>query len=249
MEIIKITKKRMEEILPKHIKDSDVLSKEAKKILACLVNYDLLHPIAKKCGYVIMPYSVLSLATKIDEKKLSRFTDELVGFNLIRKERSSRSASAATVYYVLYENFDNDFIKVPDAIKVQKAIEEKKKDVVGRLAAQSKMFRKHKTNYEIIDVYDSTDDTEVYDNNHGSISFHPNGNCGCLLLDDDYAFGISCDHLMWCEGNCEGTEAFWNEADNCANVSDSCYDAIMVYGNHKGSLCIKLLVLHKDAIA
>lgn len=246
MEIIKITRKRMGEILPKHIKDSDVLSKEAKKILACLVNYELLHPIAKKCGYVIMPYSILALATKIDEKKLSRFTDELVGFNLIRKERSSRSASTATVYYVLYENFDNDFVKVPDAKRVQNAIESHKKNLIGRLSSQSEMFRefmKITKEVDIIDIYD-------YDGNIGkdiegeTFSFHPNGKCGCLLLDDSYFGGISCDHWMWAEGNCEGTERFWNEKEHELGE----YEAIMFYGNHEGSLVIKLLKPHINTV-
>ena len=36
-----------------------------------------------------------------------------------------------------------------------------------------------------------------------SHNFHPNGECGCIELDDDYLFDIRCNHLMWATGYCE----------------------------------------------
>ena len=57
-------------------------------------------------------------------------------------------------------------------------------------------------------------------------SFHPNGKCGCITLNDESMFGIRCNHLMWAEGWIEGAE------NNLA---------ILVYGNHKGVLEIVLL--------
>ena len=65
-------------------------------------------------------------------------------------------------------------------------------------------------------------------------TFHPNGNCGCLKLNDDYFLGIRCDHLMWCEGWCEHTDEIldtWENAD----------DVLMFYGNHKGLFVAKVI--------
>lgn len=65
-------------------------------------------------------------------------------------------------------------------------------------------------------------------------SFHPNGKCGCVELNDDYMFGIRCNHLMWCDGECEGVEPF---------LDNPLGRAILVYGNHKGNLYMKLIYL------
>jgi len=109
---------------------------------------------------------------------------------------------------------------------------------IEKLAICSQMARKYGSNYEIIDVDD-------YNKHHlDTLSFHPNGNCGCILLDDDYAFGIRCNHLLWAEGSCEGIEYFWTEDDH-ANKEYDAYKSILVCGNHKGGLSTKLLVLHE----
>lgn len=113
---------------------------------------------------------------------------------------------------------------------------------IEKLKLCSEMAKKHGDDYEIIDVF------EYQKNNMDDLSFHPNGNCGCILLDDDYAFGIRCDHLMWAEGNCEGIECFWTKNDHDAadtkETLHEMYNSILVYGNHKGSLYVKLLVFH-----
>lgn len=57
--------------------------------------------------------------------------------------------------------------------------------------------------------------------------FHPTGNCGCIELNDEYMFGIRCDHFMWTE--------FWSEDD---------FNVILVYGNHKGELVSKLIIMY-----
>jgi hypothetical protein len=54
---------------------------------------------------------------------------------------------------------------------------------------------------------------------------------------------------MWAEGNCEGSESFWNTLDKTYPII---YDkdfvdtfrAVLVYGNHKGILTTKLIVFH-----
>lgn len=58
--------------------------------------------------------------------------------------------------------------------------------------------------------------------------FHPNGKCGCINLNDDYLFGIRCDHFMWTE--------FWTEDD---------FAVIIIYGNHKGSLISKCIMMYE----
>ena len=116
---------------------------------------------------------------------------------------------------------------------------------IEKLATCSEMAKKYGSNYEIVDV------DEYRRQQTDNLSFHPNGNCGCILLDDNYAFGIRCNHLMWAEGECEGIEYFWTENDHAIAEEkyerkeyDS-YKAIFIYGNHKGGLCSKLLVFHE----
>ena len=64
-------------------------------------------------------------------------------------------------------------------------------------------------------------DVELVELNQGDylkylseFSFHPNGNTGCVLSNDDYMSGIRCDHLIWIQGCCEGVEKFWTEKDD-----------------------------------
>ena len=63
------------------------------------------------------------------------------------------------------------------------------------------------------------------------ISFFPNGNCGCVELNDDHAFGIRCDKLIWIEGSIEETQRYAVKIKK----------ALLVYGNHKGSLESRLI--------
>jgi len=118
-------------------------------------------------------------------------------------------------------------------------------------------------------------DVEVVELNQGDylkylneFSFHPNGNTGCILSNDDYMFGIRCDHLIWIEGWCEGVEKFWTEKDDeyrakaysrepkftehlgydvrdIVDCEDRVYNAIMVLGNHKGTFMQNLVVFHQ----
>jgi hypothetical protein len=110
-----------------------------------------------------------------------------------------------------------------------------------KLRMFSPMAKEHKGSYEVID-YEKIDEKDDY-----LFTFHPNGVCGCMLLDDDYAFGIRCDHFMWAEGNCEGVEGFWNDCDFNTDSEDlyKNFKAILIYGNHKGSLYIRVILLHE----
>ena len=77
----------------------------------------------------------------------------------------------------------------------------------------------------------SAEGNKFYD----EFNFHPNGKCGCIEMDDDYLFGIRCDHFMWADGELEYRPFYLTKDEE---DSDRC---VMVYGNHKGSLEIYLV--------
>ena len=110
---------------------------------------------------------------------------------------------------------------------------------IEKLKVCSRMADIYGDKYEIIDITTRND-----------ISFHPNGYCGCIQSAYDYVFGIRCNHLMWAEGNCEGSESFWNTIDKTYPLIYDDVDfvdtfrAVLVYGNHKGILTTKLIVFH-----
>ena len=97
---------------------------------------------------------------------------------------------------------------------------------IEKLALVSEMAKKHKDNYKVIELGDF--------NSFQDFAFHPNGNCGCILVEDDYIFGIRCDHLIWVEGSCEDIE--------CEDGKD----VIIVFGNHKGSIRINFIVFNQN---
>lgn len=68
-------------------------------------------------------------------------------------------------------------------------------------------------NYEIEENYNPVEN-----------DFHPNGDSGCILLDDDYLFNIRCNHLIWIDG-----------------YSETYGDAVLLMGNHKGFLIFTLI--------
>lgn len=99
---------------------------------------------------------------------------------------------------------------------------------IEKLAEVSEMAEYlKKQQFEVIDLKDA-------------VSFSPNGKCGYIEANDDYIFDIRCDKLMWAEGNCEGTEWFWELSDRGGE-----YNSILIYGNHKGILKIKLVIFHE----
>ena len=58
---------------------------------------------------------------------------------------------------------------------------------------------------------------EIWEDN----TFHPK-KCGCLEVNDDYKFGIRCNHLVWIEG--------YTENDDLGTI--------YLMGNHKGTLTL-----------
>ena len=63
------------------------------------------------------------------------------------------------------------------------------------------------------------------------VSFSPNGNCGCIELNGDHAFGIRCNKLIWIEGSIEETKRY------AVNLRK----ALLVYGSHNGVLESRLI--------
>lgn len=95
------------------------------------------------------------------------------------------------------------------------------------LAVSSEMAKNYGKNYEVINFENGLPE---------EFSFHPKGKSGVILLNDDYFFNIRCDHLMWVEGHCENIERYWEDEED--------YNAILIYGNHKGRLKFELIVFH-----
>lgn len=110
---------------------------------------------------------------------------------------------------------------------------EKYRDDIKKLAGHCGLaadFAKRRW-FKVIDLMGT------YEHYEDDVSFHPDGECGCVELDDDSLFGIRCDHLMWATGNTEGTDGFYTYPPK---VNDRL--GILLYGNHKGTLVVKLLI-------
>ena len=123
------------------------------------------------------------------------------------------------------------------------------KDDIIRLSKDSSLVKKmldKGRKVALIEQQDFMPHPSDFESAHEYFTFHPNGNCGCCLLPDDYMFGIRCNHLMWAEGFCEGGERFW---ENLNLNEDECErewgdDCVLIYGNHKGFFIMKLLVFY-----
>lgn len=76
-------------------------------------------------------------------------------------------------------------------------------------------------NVQVDTIYDGMSTTIDYND----LAFHPNGCCGCVVVPDDYIFGIRCDHLMWMLGEHEFHKG----------------TGVLLLGNHKGTLMLKFL--------
>lgn len=98
---------------------------------------------------------------------------------------------------------------------------------------------------ELVEIFNMGDIEEP------EFSFHPNGKCGCIELNDDYLFGIRCNHLMWAEGSCEGVENCFEGLEESNDIEDyikTINNTILFYGNHKGTFCMYLLVYYFGGI-
>lgn len=123
----------------------------------------------------------------------------------------------------------------------------KEKQSLMKLAEHSEYAK------EMLDVNDNPLLVTIFDSSNfplEELTFHPNGKCGCVQLDDEYMFGIRCNYLMWAEGSVEGTELFWKKIKKrigfeIKNREPFFRNCIMIYGNHKGGMIMKLLVFSR----
>ena len=108
METISVNEKRMEQVLPQAIRESDVLTKNAKKVLATIINYYFVLDEPKKLGYLYMSNETLKKSCNIKKKYMLEAIQELIEFELIRRERGEKWTKGkrpiASRYYVNWNN-------------------------------------------------------------------------------------------------------------------------------------------------
>lgn len=104
METISVNEKRMEQVLPTNIKESDLVSKNAKKVLATIINYYFVLDEPKKLGYLYMNNDTLRESCKIQRNAMLAAIQELIELGLIRRERGEKwtkgKKPTASRYYV-----------------------------------------------------------------------------------------------------------------------------------------------------
>ena len=107
MEIVKITKERMQQVLPKTVKDS-CLSNQAKKLLATIINYHLVNNKAKEAGFLAINNEELRTSATVGKEYFRAAIQELVECKLIYrrvgKKWSSAEKNTASEYYLIKEN-------------------------------------------------------------------------------------------------------------------------------------------------
>lgn len=108
MKAIRLTDERMAEVLPSEIKNTDVLSNNAKKTLATIMNYFAILDIAKSSNYLVCPNSVLRKAVGIRNNDLINAVQELIECDLIERQvghkRVEGEEAMASTYVVKWLN-------------------------------------------------------------------------------------------------------------------------------------------------
>lgn len=113
--IVQISKERVEELLPQNIKDSDVISNHAKKVLAYLMNQWLVNKKAKESGYVVASNYELSVGCKINGGAVMTAVQELIEHNLVLRKagvkRTQGQTPQASEYTILFHNLRKPLVK------------------------------------------------------------------------------------------------------------------------------------------
>lgn len=108
MKAIKITDERMAEVLPSEIKNTNVLSDNAKKTLAAIMNYYLLLEEVKANGYVFLNNETLRLSVGIKKNYVLSAVQELIESDLIERQTGRRRVEGerpmASIYRVKWSN-------------------------------------------------------------------------------------------------------------------------------------------------
>ena len=107
MEIIKITQERMDQILPPTVKDSD-LSKNAKRVLATIINYHLVNDKVRISGFLAINNENLRQSAGIGKEYLRAAVQELIECRLITRKVGQKwkagEKSMASEYRLIIEN-------------------------------------------------------------------------------------------------------------------------------------------------
>lgn len=115
MNVLKITDERIDAILPKSIKDSDVLSNNDKKVLGAILHYFLILDKAKENKYIILTNEDLRKTVCIRKTDMLSSVQNLIEMKLIKREcgktRKDGEKSKASIYYVNWNNLKNPLKK------------------------------------------------------------------------------------------------------------------------------------------
>ena len=115
MKAIKITKERIGEILPVNIKESDVITENAKKTLATIMNYYYTLEVVRENKCLVISTDTLRAAVGIRKNGMLEALQELIEHNLIIREIGKKWESGekhvASKYYVCWENLTKELKK------------------------------------------------------------------------------------------------------------------------------------------
>ena len=117
MNVIKITDERIDAILPKNIKDSEVLNETDKKVLGAILHYFLILDKAKVNRYVILTNEDLRKTICIRKASVLSSVQNLIELGLIKRESGKSWTQGekpqASKYYVNWDNLKKP-IKKPE---------------------------------------------------------------------------------------------------------------------------------------
>lgn len=115
MEAIKISNTELNELLTPQVKESTVLSDDAKKVLAVILKYHLISSKAIEEGYLICPNSVLRESCEMNMNDVLKALDELQLCSLIvrnaGKRRAKNTKPQATSYHIQWQNLNKEVVK------------------------------------------------------------------------------------------------------------------------------------------
>lgn len=115
MEAIKITTERMNQVLPKEIRETNELSSNAKKVLAVIINYHFVHEKAKNLGYLAINNATLRNSVELKMNKMKDAISELIECNLIKREAGKTwkhgEKHTASTYTVYWDNLKKEIKK------------------------------------------------------------------------------------------------------------------------------------------
>ena len=116
MNVLKITDERIDAILPKSIKDSDVLSNNDKKVLGAILHYFLILDKAKENKYIILTNEDLRKTVCIRKTSVLSSVQNLIEMKLIKRECGKTwkkgKKPQASKYYVNWSNLKKPLKKL-----------------------------------------------------------------------------------------------------------------------------------------